>query len=114
MEGSYYRVTMLLWTYYSGISYKSEKLIWETFATTGLLVGLAVVARDFGMSQGETAWISTAISLSSGSFLLLGGRLADLYGRKLILVISFAISAIGSILAGVAQSKYLQTPWSLI
>jgi len=91
-----------------------EMLIGETLPATGLLVGLAVVARDFGMSQGETAWISTAISLSSGSFLLLGGRLADLYGRKLILVISFAISAIGSILAGVAQSKYLQLPWSLI
>src|SRR5271170_3088165 len=88
--------------------------ITQTLPATGLLVGLAVVARDFGMSQGETAWISTAISLSSGSFLLLGGRLADLYGRKLILVISFAISAIGSILAGVAKSKYLQPPWSLI
>jgi len=78
--------------------------------TTGLLVGLAVVARDFGMSQGETAWISTAISLSSGSFLLLGGRLADLYGRKLILVISFTISAVGSIIAGVAKSKYKTIP----
>lgn len=72
-----------------------------------MLVGLAVVARDFDMSQGETAWISTAISLSSGSFLLLGGRLADLYGRKLVLVSSFTISAIWSIIAGFAKSKYI-------
>ena len=59
------------------------------------------------MSQGETAWISTAISLSSGSFLLLGGRLADLYGRKLILVCSFSLSAIWSIIGGFAKSKYI-------
>ena len=70
-------------------------------------MGLAVVARDFGMSQGETAWISTAISLSSGSFLLLGGRLADIYGRKLILVCAFSLSAIWSIVAGFSKSKYL-------
>jgi MFS family permease len=70
-----------------------------------LLVGLAVVAKDFGMSQGETAWISTAISLSSGSFLLLGGRLADLYGRKIMLLCSFTLAAIWSIIAGVARNK---------
>jgi MFS family permease len=57
------------------------------------------------MSQGEIAWISTAISLSSGSFLLLGGRLADLYGRKLVLVSSFSLSAVWSIIAGLAKSK---------
>jgi MFS family permease len=75
--------------------------------SASLLVGLAVVARDFGMSQGETAWISTAITLSSGSFLLLGGRLADLYGRKLVLVSSFTLSAVWSLIAGFAQSKFL-------
>jgi len=58
------------------------------------------------MSQGETAWISTAVSLVSGSFLLLGGRLADLYGRKLVLVTSFTLAAIWSIVAGFAHNKY--------
>ena len=58
------------------------------------------------MSQGETAWISTAVSLVSGSFLLLGGRLADLYGRKLVLVSSFTLAAIWSIVAGFAHNKY--------
>ena len=71
------------------------------------MVGLAVVAKDFGMSQGETAWISTSISLSSGSFLLLGGRLADLYGRKIILMSAFTLAAIWSIIAGFAKNKYL-------
>jgi MFS family permease len=66
------------------------------------------------MSQGETAWISTAISLSSGSFLLLGGRLADLYGRKLVLVSSFALSAIWSIVAGFAKSKFMPASSLLI
>lgn len=73
--------------------------------SASLLVGLAVVAQDFGMSQGETAWISTAISLSSGSFLLLGGRLADIYGRKMMLMGSYTLAAIWSIVAGFAQNK---------
>jgi len=79
----------------------------QTLPSTALFAGLAVAARDFGLSQGETAWISTAISLSSGSFLLLGGRLADLYGRKLILIISFLISAVWSIVAGFSHNRYL-------
>lgn len=79
----------------------------KTLPSTSILVGLAVVARDFDLAQGETAWIMTAVMLSSGSFLLLGGRLADLYGRKLILVISFLVSAIWSIIAGFSHSKYL-------
>jgi MFS family permease len=79
----------------------------QTLPSTSILVGLAVVARDFDLAQGETAWIMTAVMLSSGSFLLLGGRLADLYGRKLILVISFLLSAIWSIIAGFSHDKYL-------
>lgn len=107
----FYVVVDLLRRY---VVHLGKKADWgKTLPATGLLVGLAVVARDFDMSQGETAWISTAISLSSGSFLLLGGRLADLYGRKLILVISFTISAIGSIIAGLAKSKYKTIPQKL-
>jgi MFS family permease len=47
------------------------------------------------------------MSLASGSFLLLAGRLADLYGRKLILIISFLISAISSIVIGFSHTKYI-------
>jgi MFS family permease len=73
--------------------------------SSSLLVGLTIVAQDFAMSQGETAWINTAGSLSSGSFLLLGGRLADIYGRKKVLVASYALSAIWSIIGGFAKNK---------
>ena len=78
----------------------------QTMPSGSLLVGLAVVARDFDMSQGEIAWISTAGSISTGSFLLLGGRLADLHGRKRLLVASYAYCAIWSIVAGFANNKY--------
>jgi MFS family permease len=73
--------------------------------SSALQVGLALVARDFGMTQGETAWILTAGTISSGSFLLLGGRLSDLYGRKKLLVGSYAYCCIWSIIAGFAHNK---------
>lgn len=79
----------------------------KTLPASSITVGLAVVAQDFNMSQGETGWISTALSLSTGSSLLLCGRLADLYGRKLVLISSFTLSAISSIVAGFAESKYV-------
>ena len=97
---------MLLWPDHNGIPILYKPLI-KTLPSASLLVGLAVVARDFNMSQGETGWISTALTLSAGSFLLLGGRLADLYGRKLVLVFSFTLSAIWSIIGGFAQSKHV-------
>ena len=112
MEGNRDCTIMYLWAYGSGIDSTVVIINAKTLPASSLLVGLAVIARDFGMSQGETAWIQTAVSLSSGSFLLLGGRLADLYGRKLLLVSSFTLAAIWSIVAGFAKNKYSPVPRS--
>ena len=57
------------------------------------------------MAQAETSWVSSAVLTSSGSFLLLGGRLADIYGRKKVLVLSYFILAVWSFVAGFAQNK---------
>jgi MFS family permease len=71
-----------------------------------VLVGLDITARDLGMTQGEIAWIPAAMSLTSGSFLLLGGRLADLYGRKRMLSWSMLAFTIWSLIASFATEKY--------
>jgi hypothetical protein len=81
-------------------------------AAIGLvLVGLEITARELGMSQGEIAWIPSAMSLSGGSFLLLGGRLADLYGRKRLLTWCSVGFTIWTLIASFATEKYPSFGW---
>lgn len=52
----------------------------------------------------QLQWIVTAYTLAFGGFLLLGGRLADLYGRRKIFMAGILLFAFASLLAGFAQS----------
>jgi len=70
-----------------------------------VLVGLDITATDLGMTEGEIAWIPSALSLTSGSFLLLGGRLADLYGRKRMLTFSMLGFTAWTLIASFATEK---------
>lgn len=47
-----------------------------------LNVALPVLGADLGMSQSALQWAVTAFALPSGGFLLLFGRMGDLYGRR--------------------------------
>ena len=62
-------------------------------------IALPSAQRDLGFSTVDRQWVVTAYTLAFGSLLLLGGRLSDLFGRKvtfLIGLIGFAgVSAIG-------------------
>ncbi|KAG8782667.1 hypothetical protein FRC16_002565 [Serendipita sp. 398] len=60
----------------------------------GVSIAIPVIASDLQMSNSETSWIVTAFTLSSGCLLLLFGRLADLYGRKLTWMLGMAFSII--------------------
>ena len=70
-------------------------------------MGLDIIARDLGMTQGEISWIPGALSLTSGGFLLLGGRLADLYGRKRLLSFSMLGFTIWTLIASFSTEKYV-------
>jgi MFS family permease len=77
-------------------------------ASIGLvLVGLDITATELGITQGEISWIPSALSLTSGSFLLLGGRLADLYGRKRVLNICMLGFTIWTLIPSFATEKYI-------
>ncbi len=54
-------------------------------------------------SSAQLQWIVTAYTLMFGGFLLLGGRLADLMGRRKIFLIGVTLFALSSLLAGFAQ-----------
>ena len=68
-------------------------------------VALPSMARDLHFTQSNLQWVITAYSLTFGGFLLLGGRVADLFGRRKIYMLSITAFAFFSLLCGVAQSE---------
>jgi len=70
-------------------------------------VALPSIQQDLGIGQSALQWIITAYGLMLGGFLLLGGRMADLLGRRRMLVAGLGLFTIASLLAGVAGSAEL-------
>ncbi|WP_052863171.1 MFS transporter [Streptomyces niger] len=66
-------------------------------------IALPSAQRDLGFDNDGRQWVVTAYSLAFGSLLLLGGRLADLFGRKTTLLIGLVGFAGSSALAGAAN-----------
>ncbi|MFF3749091.1 DHA2 family efflux MFS transporter permease subunit [Streptomyces sp. NPDC002018] len=67
-------------------------------------IALPSAQLDLGFSDGDRQWIVTAYALVFGSLLLLGGRLADLFGRKIVFLVGTVGFAAASALAGAAQN----------
>jgi EmrB/QacA subfamily drug resistance transporter len=68
-------------------------------------VALPSIKDDLGFSQAGLAWVVNAYMLTFGGLLLLGGRLADLFGRRRLFLAGTALFAQASLLAGLAQSE---------
>src|SRR5438105_10000794 len=67
-------------------------------------VALPSMARDLHFAASNLQWVITAYTLTFGGFLLLGGRAADLYGRRKIFIGSVMAFALMSLLCGLAQT----------
>ncbi|MEV4500956.1 MFS transporter [Streptomyces klenkii] len=67
-----------------------------------LNVALPVLGDDLGMGQADLQWAVTAFALPSGGFLLLSGRIADLYGRRRVFLAGLALFTAASVLATLA------------
>jgi MFS family permease len=67
-----------------------------------LNVALPVLGADLGMNPSALQWAVTAFALPSGGFLLLFGRIGDLYGRRRLFLTGLALFAAASVLATVA------------
>ena len=68
-------------------------------------VALPSIQTDLGFSQENLQWVISAYSLVFGGFLLLGGRLADLLGRRRVFMVGLVIFTIGSLLCGLSWSE---------
>jgi EmrB/QacA subfamily drug resistance transporter len=65
-------------------------------------VALPSIQRDLGFSQQNLQWVASGYILTYGGFLLLGGRLGDLLGRRRMLLAGLAVFAVSSLTAGLA------------
>lgn len=67
-------------------------------------VALPEIQKDLGFSQENLSWVFNGYVVAFGGLLLLGGRLADLFGAKRMFSLGWAILAVGSLAAGLAGS----------
>jgi EmrB/QacA subfamily drug resistance transporter len=65
-------------------------------------VALPSIQRDLGYSQSGLAWVINAYLIAFGGFLLLAGRLGDLFGRKRVFLIGLAIFTSASLICGLS------------
>jgi EmrB/QacA subfamily drug resistance transporter len=65
-------------------------------------VALPSIQVDLGFSQEDLQWVISAYALVFGGFLLLGGRAADLVGRRRIFLVGLIVFGLASLLAGFA------------
>ena len=68
-------------------------------------VALPSIGRDLNFSQENLQWVITAYAIAFGGFLLLGGRAADLLGRRRVFIVGVALFTVASFVCGVAQSE---------
>jgi EmrB/QacA subfamily drug resistance transporter len=68
-------------------------------------VALPSIQVDLGFSQENLQWVISAYALVFGGFLLLGGRAADLLGRRRIFLAGIVVFTVASLLAGLAWSE---------
>jgi EmrB/QacA subfamily drug resistance transporter len=67
-------------------------------------VALPSIQIDLGFSQSNLQWVISAYALLFGGFLLLGGRVADLVGRRRVFIVGLVVFGAASLLSGLAWS----------
>ncbi|MYV69200.1 MFS transporter, partial [Streptomyces sp. SID2131] len=69
-------------------------------------VALPSLRADLGLSALGLQWVLNAYSIAFAGFMLLGGRAADLYGRKAMFLLGLAVFTAGSVAGGLAQEGW--------
>ena len=73
--------------------------------TTIVNVALPSIRTDLGFSETSLAWVVNAYLLTFGGFLLLGGRLGDLFGHRRLFLGGIGLFTTASLACGLAMSQ---------
>lgn len=71
-----------------------------------VFTGITQIAESLNLSQIELSWIQNAYVIAFGGFLLLGGRMSDVYGRRILLSAALIVFGIGSVGTGLAFDDF--------
>jgi EmrB/QacA subfamily drug resistance transporter len=71
---------------------------------TVLTVAIPTILRDFHTELPSLQWVLTGYSLTFATFLIIGGRLGDIYGARRMFILGAALFGVGSFLASIASS----------
>src|SRR5262245_43501626 len=94
-----------------------DPLRWKALAVLGVAylmvvldiaivnVALPSIQTDLGFSTEDLQWVVSGYALTFGGFLLLGGRMGDLLGRRKIFMFGLGLFLVTSLLAGLSQSS---------
>jgi EmrB/QacA subfamily drug resistance transporter len=75
--------------------------------TTIVNVALPSIRADLGFSQTSLVWVVNAYMLTFGGFLLLGGRLGDLFGHRRMFLLGITLFTLASLACGLANTQGL-------
>ncbi|MCB5185147.1 DHA2 family efflux MFS transporter permease subunit [Methylobacillus gramineus] len=73
--------------------------------TTIVNVALPSIRADLGFSETSLVWVVNAYMLTFGGFLLLGGRLGDIFGQRRLFLMGIAFFTLASLSCGIANSQ---------
>src|SRR5438105_15904216 len=79
----------------------------EVLDSTIVNVALPSIRTDLHFSAASLAWVVNAYLLTFGGFLLLGGRLGDLFGQRKLFLIGITVFTLASLACGFAHSQEL-------
>jgi EmrB/QacA subfamily drug resistance transporter len=75
--------------------------------TTIVNIALPSIRADLGFTETSLVWVVNAYMLTFGGFLLLAGRLGDLYGSRRLFLLGITLFTIASLACGLANSQWL-------
>jgi EmrB/QacA subfamily drug resistance transporter len=90
------------WLAFAVLSLGSFMIVLDT---TIVNVALPSIRTDLGFTEASLAWVVNGYMLFFGGFLLLGGRLGDLYGHRKLFVAGIGIFTVASLAAGISSSQ---------
>src|SRR5438046_6457619 len=70
-------------------------------------VALPSIRQDLGFSESSLAWVINAYLLTYGGFLLLGGRLGDLFGHRRLFLAGIALFTLASLACGLSTTQWM-------
>jgi MFS family permease len=76
----------------------------DSLDTSTVGVALPSIRRDLAIDESSLQWLISGYAIAYGGFLLLGGRVADMFGRRKVFMLAIAVFIIASIVGGAVSS----------